>query len=292
MIKVIFFAVLILFFCPFMTFSQTADNAELKKMYNEDQNSRMSSNIDWNELSKEDNIREKRVYELINSGQIITGMDYYHSAMIFQHGKDTIASGMAVRMMKKAIELDSTVNKWLLAAAIDRDLMRRGKPQIYGTQYTKFENSKLIRYKIDTTQITDKERIYYHVETLSEQKVKEKRMNMLSISEYFAKSNSLENTIALIKSENAKGLEASYDASEGSINGFGYKLLNSGKMDEALRIFTLNTELYPKGFNTYDSLGECLFKLNRKDEGIKAYKTSLELNPKNENAKKVLNEQK
>src|SRR5512145_3342327 len=98
-------AILILLFFPFMTFSQTADNVELRKMYNEDQNSRMSSNIDWTELSKEDNIREKRVYELITLGQIITGKDYYHSAMIFQHGKDTIASGMAVRMMKKAIEL-------------------------------------------------------------------------------------------------------------------------------------------------------------------------------------------
>jgi hypothetical protein len=39
--------------------------------------------------------------------------------------------------MKKAIELDPTINKWLLAAAIDRDLMSRSKSQIYGPNMLK-----------------------------------------------------------------------------------------------------------------------------------------------------------
>jgi Tfp pilus assembly protein PilF len=51
----------------------------------------------------------------------------------------------------------------------------------------------------------------------------------------------------------------------------------------------LNTELYPKGYNTFDSLGECLLLVGKKNEGIKAYKKSLELNPKNENARKIIN---
>ena len=41
-----------------------------------------------------------------------------------------------------AIELDSTKNKWLLAASIDRELMSRNKPQIYGTQYTKMREDQ------------------------------------------------------------------------------------------------------------------------------------------------------
>ncbi|MFA5298037.1 MAG: hypothetical protein WC389_07495 [Lutibacter sp.] len=125
---------LLLFLFPLAVFSQI-DNSDLQKMYNEDQGSRMVKDIDWTVLSKQDKERESCVYELIKSGQIVTGKDYYNSAMIFQHGNDTLASSMAVKQMRKAIELDTTINKWLLAAAIDRDLMRRQKPQIYGTQY-------------------------------------------------------------------------------------------------------------------------------------------------------------
>jgi tetratricopeptide (TPR) repeat protein len=282
-----------LFFLLFSvaSFAQKPDNAELKKMYDEDQKARMASTIDWVQLSKNDSIRQKRVYELIHSGQLITGKDYYHSAMIFQHGTDTTASAMAVKLMKKAIDLDSTVNKWLLAAAIDRDLMRRDKPQIYGTQYIKMgQDAKWERYKIDSTQVTDIEREYYDVETLAEEK--ERTMNLRSISEFYSESQSLEKTLALIKAEKVKGDTAIYNVSEGEINSFGYELLSAKKANDALIIFTLNTELYPNGFNTFDSLGECLLILNKKEEGIKTYKKSLELNPKNKKAMKIVNDSK
>lgn len=284
-----------LFFLLFSvtSFAQKPDNAELKKMYDEDQKARMASTIDWVQLSKSDSIRQKQVYELIHSGQLNTGKDYYHSAMIFQHGIDTTASAMAVKMMKKAIDLDSTVNRWLLAAAIDRDLMRRDKPQIYGTQYIKMgQDAKWERYKIDSTQVTDIEREYYDVETLEEQKEKERTMNLRSISEFYSESQSLKKTLALIKAEKKKGDTAIYNVSEGEINSFGYELLSAKKANDALIIFTLNTELYPNGFNTFDSLGECLLILNKKEEGIKAYKKSLELNPKNKKARKIVNETK
>ncbi len=271
------------------SFAQAKDNAELQKMYDEDQRSRQVSKIDWAVLGREDSLREARVYALIKEGKIITGKDYYNSAMIFQHGRNTVASGMAVKQMRKAIELDSTINKWLLAAAIDRDLMRRNKPQVYGTQYVKAgENAKWERYKIDTTQITDAERKFYGVESLAEQKVKERNLNLIPVSEYFAKSNSLDQTIRFIQSEIKKGTQSEYNVTEAAINSFGYELMNAGKTEDALKIFRLNTELYPNGYNTFDSYGECLLLLNRKEEGLEAYKKSLELNPKNENARKIL----
>ncbi len=293
MTKINYLHLVFLLFFPLITFSQTADNAELKKMYDEDQASRMTPNIDWIKLTKNDSIREKRVYELISSGQIKTGKDYYHSAMIFQHGKDSIAYGMAVKQMKKAIELDTTIDRWLLAAVIDRDLMSKDKPQIYGTQYRKMgENAKWERYKIDTTQVTDTERKYYHVETLAEQKIKEHNMNLFSVSAYYSDSNSIDKVVQLIKTEKKNGNKSEYNVSEDAINIFGYELMNANKMEEALTIFKLNTELYPNGFNTFDSYGECLMKLNKKAEGLKAYKKSLELNPNNDNAETILNENK
>jgi tetratricopeptide (TPR) repeat protein len=277
----------------YTVYSQTTDNVELQKMYEEDQSSRQVGNINWTILSKQDSLREIRVYEFIKDGKIITGKDYYNSAMIFQHGRDSIAYGMAVRQMKKAIELDTTINKWLLAAAIDRDLVSRGKPQIYGTQYFKNKGqSKWKRREIDTTKVTDEERKYYHVETLAEQKLKERRMNLRSIAELYSQEKSIDKTIQFIIVENKDESKSEYNVSENAINEFGYSLMNENKTDEALKIFKLNTELFPNGYNAFDSYGECLLKLNKKEEALKAYAKSLELNPKNSNARKVLEQSK
>ena len=283
-----FTKLLLLFLFPLTVFSQT-DNSELQKMYNEDQSSRMVKDIDWSVLSKQDKEREKRVYELIKSGEIITGKDYYNSAMIFQHGSDTLASSMAVKQMRKAIELDPTINKWLLAAAIDRDLMRRQKPQVYGTQFVMLSGeTKWKRYNIDTTRVTDAERKEHNVETLAEQLIKERNMNLKPVSEFHSKSKSIAETIGFIQSENKKGADSEYNTTEAGINSFAYELLNSKKENDALEVFTLNTRLYPGGYNTFDSLGECLLRLGKRKEGIEAYKRSLELNPKNENARKII----
>lgn len=280
---------LLFFLFPLTIYAQT-DNTELQKMYDEDQGSRLVKTINWPVVSKQDKEREKRVYELIKLNQVVTGKDYYNSAMIFQHGNDTIASSMAVKQMKKALELDTTINRWLLAAAIDRDLMRRKKPQIYGTQYVKNNGeTKWRRYDIDSTQVTDKDRVYYKVETLAAQLIKERNMNLIPISEFHVKSNSIKETIKFIKSEDKKGEKSEYNISEDELNSFGYELIKEKKVNDALEIFTLNTKLHPNGFNTFDSLGECLMLLGKKDKAISAYKRSLELNPKNENARKIIN---
>lgn len=269
------------------------NNAELQKMYDEDQKARLSKNIDWSVLSKQDKEREQRVHQMIAAGQIVTGRDYYNSAMIFQHGNDTIASALAVKHMRQAVKLDTTVNKWLLAAAIDRDLMRRKKPQIYGTQYVKnYGETKWRRYDIDTTQVTDAERKVYRVETLAQQIEKERNMNLTPISDYHGSAKSIDQTINFIKAEHKKGLKSDYNVSESEINTFAYGLLNSNKQQEALKIFVLNTKLYPNGYNTFDSLGECLLLLGKKKEGLAAYEKSLALNPANENARKILAEQR
>jgi tetratricopeptide (TPR) repeat protein len=282
-----------LLFCliPLTVFSQI-NNIELQRMYNEDQAARMVKEIDWLVLTKQDRERQNRVYELIKARQIVTGKDYYNSAMIFQHGADSIAFAMAVRHMRKAIELDTNINKWLLAAAIDRDLLSRNKPQIYGTQYSRMNREKWKRSRIDTTQVTDKERKYYNVETLAEQLAKERNLNLEPISAFYSKSNSIQETIQFIRSEKQKGINSTYNTSETELNSFGYELMNAKKEKEALELFTLNSILYPNGFNTFDSLGECLLLLGKKEEAIEAYKKSLELNPKNENAGKIINSEK
>ncbi len=154
------------------------DNEELIDLYTEDQSDRTSGEIDWSVVSERDYQRQTRVLELLDSNKVRTASDFENAAMIFQHGSDTIASGLAVELMKKAVAMDSTRDKWLLAAAIDRDLMRRGKPQIYGTQYVKQQESDpWALYELDSTQITDEIRLEYGVQTLAQQKLRVIEMN-------------------------------------------------------------------------------------------------------------------
>ncbi len=203
------FQALFLMLCSIKAFSQT-DNVELQKMADDDQNSRMKSDINWMILNKEDSLRRVRVFELLKENKVQTAKDYFNSGIVFQHGNDTIASGMAVKTFKKALELDPSLNRWWYAAAVDRDLMRKGEPQIYGTQFTKNKstNGKWVRYKIDPTKVTDEERQYYAVETLAQQIEKERKMNLKTISSYYNSGNLADKTIKLIKQEFKKGTKS------------------------------------------------------------------------------------
>ncbi len=79
-----------------------------------------------------------------------------------------------------------------------------------------------------------------------------------------------------------------YDFAEPELNGLGYQLMREKKLKEAIEIFKLNVEAYPKGFNTYDSLGEAYMVNGDTDLAIQNYKKSVELNPQNTNAAATL----
>ena len=79
-----------------------------------------------------------------------------------------------------------------------------------------------------------------------------------------------------------------YDFREEQLNTLGYQLLQSGMKKDAIEIFKLNVEEFPKSFNVYDSLGEGYMINGDTKLAIKNYEKSLKLNPKNDNAKKML----
>lgn len=271
------------------------NNPELQKLADQDQEARMSNEpLNWKTLREEDSLRRVKVIELLKNKEITTGEDYLNAGIIFQHGNDTVASKMAVNFFKKAIELDSTVNKWWYAAAVDRDLMRRGEPQVYGTQYTVTKddsgNPTPSQYKIDTSKISDKERRYYGVPTLAEQKEKNHYLGLKKIGQFYSNTNSIDQTIDLIKEEIGKGDEAEYDVRENTINMFGYALMNANQNQDAVKVFKLNTVLFPDSANTFDSYGECLMKIGEIKKGKNAYRKSLELDPNNKHARKILSE--
>lgn len=68
-------------------------------------------------------------------------------------------------------------------------------------------------------------------------------------------------------------------ANEAELNQYGYQLLGGGKHDEAIKIFTLNTERHPESANCWDSLGEGYATKGDKENAIKNFKKALSMNP-------------
>ena len=68
----------------------------------------------------------------------------------------------------------------------------------------------------------------------------------------------------------------------------GYRLLSAKRVDDAIVVFELNTELYPSSWNAWDSLAEGHMTAGHRDLAIKFYEKSLELNPKNAGGRTAL----
>jgi tetratricopeptide (TPR) repeat protein len=82
--------------------------------------------------------------------------------------------------------------------------------------------------------------------------------------------------------------EMSAPVSESSLNSLGYDLMGDGRSDEAIKLFELNTRLFPQSGNTWDSLAEACMKNGDREKAITYYKKSLEIDPSNENAVQML----
>jgi hypothetical protein len=70
-----------------------------------------------------------------------------------------------------------------------------------------------------------------------------------------------------------------YRSFEAEINSLGYRLLAEGAVDRAIAAFAINTRVYPRSANTWDSLGEALLAAGRRDEAIAAYRRAVALDP-------------
>jgi pimeloyl-ACP methyl ester carboxylesterase len=75
---------------------------------------------------------------------------------------------------------------------------------------------------------------------------------------------------------------------ESTLNTLGYQQLEAHHIPEAIALFKLNVEIYPGGFNTYDSLAEAYMAQGDRAAAIANYRKSLALNPDNTNAVQML----
>jgi thiol-disulfide isomerase/thioredoxin len=69
--------------------------------------------------------------------------------------------------------------------------------------------------------------------------------------------------------------------SEGELNACGYVLMSRNANQEAVNVFRINVNLFPKSPNCYDSLAEAYLKMGSKTKAITMYEKALELDPTN-----------
>jgi tetratricopeptide (TPR) repeat protein len=75
---------------------------------------------------------------------------------------------------------------------------------------------------------------------------------------------------------------------EAGINTQGFRFLELKKFDEAIKVLTLNTQLFPNSWNTWDSLGEAYMQKGEAHIATGFFKKSIELNPNNSYAKEMV----
>lgn len=75
---------------------------------------------------------------------------------------------------------------------------------------------------------------------------------------------------------------------EWRINKLGYDFIRKKDLDSALEIFKINTELYPKSSNVFNSLGEAYLLKKDTVNAILSLKKSLSINSENKDSKRLL----
>lgn len=81
---------------------------------------------------------------------------------------------------------------------------------------------------------------------------------------------------------------ARYYYQEPSLIALGYRFLQAGKVPQAVAMFKTAVAIFPRAWNTYDSLAEALLRAGDTAGAIQNYERSIELNPDNQNGKDAL----
>jgi hypothetical protein len=116
------------------------DNPEIKTLCDEDQADRTPEKdkaIDWNVVGPRDAKRLVRVKAIYMEGKVNTASDYFHAALVLQHGAGPEDFLLAHEFAIVAVRKGDVANApWLVAASEDRFLQSINRKQRFGTQLT------------------------------------------------------------------------------------------------------------------------------------------------------------
>ncbi|RXI96611.1 hypothetical protein DS745_23205 [Anaerobacillus alkaliphilus] len=137
-------------------------NDALKQIFDEDQHDLQTMPENRVERDRE---RRMRVKAIIEGGGATEAIDFIHAAIVFQHGETLDDWWEAYQFSLKAVDMGFQP-KWLAAVALDRWLVRQGKPLKYGNQIVPFGGIYRIP-KLDPA-TTDVEREKWDVPSFNE----------------------------------------------------------------------------------------------------------------------------
>ncbi len=144
-------------------------------------------------------------------------------------------------------------------------------------------NEKIVFVSLPNTHIElapkrEHENIKYHFKKMAED---EKTPNeYLAVKEF---NNALKAFTAIKKKDSLNPV-----IKERQLNRLGYAHMNQKEYDLAIQVFKINTELYPKSSNTFDSLADAFLKKEDTLNAIENLKKALAINPENQRSKKRL----
>lgn len=152
-------------------------NPEMTAIFEADQADRKTTpHISRNQMRSSDTARRLRVKELMDSGALDSGDDYYHAAFIFQHGisADDILTAHILAMA--AISRGKSSAAWIASATLDRYLQTIGRPQVLGTQFKMREDGAVDQEPYLPMLIPDSLRRALNVPTVDEQKAQREQI--------------------------------------------------------------------------------------------------------------------
>jgi TonB family protein len=143
------------------------DNATVQSLADQDQYDR-THNVAA--MSSHDAAHLRALRQLIATGQLHTGTDYFNAAIVLQHADSAQHYRLANEFAKKAVVLapQNQEAKTLVAQSWDRYQRSLGQPQWYGTQHLTIDGREYLQ-PIDTTRVTDAERTALSVYTLPQE---------------------------------------------------------------------------------------------------------------------------
>ncbi|MGD9681297.1 MAG: hypothetical protein AB7W16_08935 [Candidatus Obscuribacterales bacterium] len=157
--------------------------AELAKMFEQDQAEREDAGKNprpgqWKAISCHDREHRARVLELMKENRLKSADDFYHAAMIMQHGDTPADFTLAHVFAMAAAQKGNKEAVWLSAASFDRLMQSAGQPQVFATQYYKNANDPyVLKQPMEADLITDSIRQVFNVPTFEESRKRLLKLN-------------------------------------------------------------------------------------------------------------------
>jgi hypothetical protein len=153
-----------------------APNAELAAIFTADQADRQAGlGIDWSRVGPRDEVRRKRVREMLDEGLLRAADDYFNAAFVFQHGGKPEDYLLAHSLAMASMALGRADASWIATATLDRFLQNIDRPQIFGTQYAAPSGGPVTQGKYDAALVPDSLRVVLGVPTRAQQEAQRKQ---------------------------------------------------------------------------------------------------------------------